>query len=108
MPYDEEMINSKKEWRVREANLKNPIKTKEDIDSEDVTVTPAEVEKNKLEVDQTENLNDEELVKEFAEAGEESVKEKPIMYDDYQLGEALNVLKALVVVTTLSNKGSSK
>ena len=108
VPYDEEMINSKKEWRVREANLKNPIKTKEDIDSEDVTVTPAEVEKNKLEVDQTENLNDEELVKEFAEAGEESVKEKPIMYDDYQLGEALNVLKALVVVTTLSNKGSSK
>jgi carboxyl-terminal processing protease len=109
VPYDEETINSKKEWRVREANLKNPIETKEDVDStkdnaDSNPVSPAEAEKNKLEPSQKEELSDEELVKEFAEAGEEAVKEKPIMYDDYQLGEALNVLKALVVVTNTGKK----
>jgi len=100
VPYDEENLNSRKDWRVREADLKNPIESKEDAEnkgkaSEETKEVPPNP-KNEVK----DEVSDEELVKEFSEAGEDAVKEKPLMYDDYQLGEALNVLKALAVVTS--------
>ena len=102
VPYDEDAINSRKDWRVREANLKNPLEIKEDKDRE---VFKDNSENNKEPNKKIQKkVSDEELVKEFAEAGEEAVKEKPIIYDDYQLGEALNVLKALVVISNGSSK----
>ncbi len=96
VPYDAEKEKIKEEWRTREADLKNSL---EHEDNDDATESK-EGTVEEIAVPAESSSNDAELVKEFSEAGEQALeddKDKPLMYTDYQLSEALTVLKALAI-----------
>ena len=67
IPYDEEMIRAREVFTVRENGIKGAL--------------------------QAEEISDDELVATLG--GDKDEEERPLMYRDNQLSEALNVLKAI-------------
>ena len=97
IPYDAEKEKMKQEWRVREADLKNSLAHQSDEDAKKTSeVSTKDVEQNEKV---SEGDEDKKLVEEFSGAAKEVEKDekKPLLYTDYQLDEALTVLKALAI-----------
>jgi carboxyl-terminal processing protease len=78
VPFDEDLEKRSKQWQMREANLKGALESEGD----------------------KEQLNDEQLVEEYSVKVKEALQspKKLLVHEDYQLNEALNVLKALILV----------
>ncbi|TNF65923.1 MAG: S41 family peptidase [Gammaproteobacteria bacterium] len=87
VPFDEEKSKLMAQWQIREEHLNHALEQNDD-NTEEV-----------LEV------NDQEIVEEYTNKIKDKDKvQKHLVHEDYQLNEALNVLKAMIVIQNLAER----
>ncbi|MCF6767205.1 S41 family peptidase [Thiotrichales bacterium 19S11-10] len=88
VPFDEEKSKLMAQWEVREEQLQHALSQKKSVEKTEV-----------VEVD------DEKIVEEYTnKISKDGEVKKQIVHEDYQLNEALNVLKALIIIQNLAER----